>query len=684
MKQIDFTGNPTEEEVAACMAAIYLLRCQEEIQSEERETSPPASAWGLASRAEQTRSRISIRQSRATKNQTLWGITARSTQNLLTLALLVTSLFPLAVKAQEVNSQLPGARRAVAVGNTFAASGAYSTSQLPTTGKLSANGLYAGRPAASTEQQPAAVGEFTGQTSPVSNSQFAGQSTPWRTQNTPSCRVAGNGRSPVDGQPAANAIPTNSRRGFVPSLPVNHLITEAEIPQCKQPIRVAVAVGVSSVDLTLPDGAEVFDAETEELVAQLPSRSSWNISLRATSTTPKLCFSGKFANRAFKKVIVDRSVSPVKLGAYQYRQAGFQPVVLDSESPLFALGLRPLKSAPATYQPVGYFPPTTAGKTSVAPTVAPLKSYIIRPSRPDGIIGVGNRAYRGQMMIRPKADQLSVINTLDLEEYLLAVVPSEMPASWPLEALKAQSIAARSYAVANLGKHGSEGYDVSATVDDQVYNGIQGETENSNTAVAQTKGLVIKHRGNTVSAFFHSAGGGCTELAEHVWGKPVPYLKSVMDYDDRSPHFEWTRQFPVLAAEECLKKAGKDVGSLLAIMPIVKTSSGRVKTAMVVGTQGPAVLSGEELRRVFALPSCLFNACIDSNGSYVFAGRGHGHGLGMSQWGARTLAEQGYNAAQIVAYYYKDVAIESATFQSARASQEAQPIPFPGDRQFDQ
>lgn len=438
----------------------------------------------------------------------------------------------------------------------------------------------------------------------------------------------------------------------------------SESPKPKSSIlRVALAAGSNQAAiLSFPDGATLCDVRSGDLLAQMPPRSSWDVRMQ---TSPDSClyltFSGTVGNYAFNRVVVDRSVSstsPYRSAAFQRNtDSGFQPVLLDAGRPEFALNLRKTAKSPRpafpTYRSIGF----SSEEPSGLPVVEQPRTFLIKPLRPDGLVGVGSKLYRGCIELQLTADQMRVVNVVDLEDYLLSVVPAEMPGSWSVEALKAQAIAARSYAVANLGKHSKEGYDLVATVADQVYAGVERETDNSNRAVAETRGLVLKHQDKVVSAFFHSAGGGCTELAEHVWGKPVPYLKSVTDFDHSSPHFEWTRPFKFSEAEECLKKSGKDPGQLLSILPLVRTSSGRLKQAMLIGTSTPVIVSGEELRKIFSLPSSLFNACVD-NDCYVFAGRGFGHGLGMSQWGAKSLAEQGYNAAQILSYYYKDVSID--------------------------
>jgi SpoIID/LytB domain protein len=279
------------------------------------------------------------------------------------------------------------------------------------------------------------------------------------------------------------------------------------------------------------------------------------------------------------------------------------------------------------------------------------------------VFTLNGRMYRGALWVIPTVvkdkngvcvTRLTAINVLDLEDYLMSVIPSEMPSSWPREALKAQAIAARSYAIANLGKYGTQGFDVKATVLDQAYRGAIAETVSTNRAVSETKGIVMKHQGKVVPGFFHSSSAGHTDVAEHVWTKEVPYLKSVPDMDHKSKFVLWDRKFSVQQIDSLL---GKDVGSVLGLFPVHRSPAGRVKNLLVIGTNGSTFVSGATVRQVFALPSTNFNVLAYQD-SYVFRGQGFGHGLGMSQYGARTLAEHGYNAGQILTYYYKDVTFE--------------------------
>ena len=194
-------------------------------------------------------------------------------------------------------------------------------------------------------------------------------------------------------------------------------------------------------------------------------------------------------------------------------------------------------------------------------------SVVLRPDS-SGFVSVKGRWYHGKLMIRVvNGDKLTVINIVDLEDYLKGVVPAEMSSGWELEALKAQAIAARSYALANLNKQAKYGYDLKDTTADQVYGGATVETEKTNRAVEETAGLVLTYDMKIITAYyFASAAGGMTNT--NAWGASLPYLRSVPSFDENA------------------KK--------------------------------------------------------------------NGHGVGMSQHGANNLAKQGYNAFQILQYFYQD------------------------------
>lgn len=417
-------------------------------------------------------------------------------------------------------------------------------------------------------------------------------------------------------------------------------------------------------EIVAPDGAELIDEQTNKVLAVLPPQSRWNVSTAGSAQNPQLCFSGNCGSVSSGKLIIAGRSSSNSASYVRPGQFASAPQTRNSATPRFILPLKVShgdETSKGDYRPVSFTPNSGAAQMAKAKTPRVVQpGFLIKPPGPNGVISVQGKPYRGDLVIRSRNDDkpgFLVLNQVELEDYLLSVVPSEMPASWNLEGLKAQTIAARSYAIANLGKHQNEGYDVKANTEDQVYLGVQTEAENSNRAVAETKGLVLTHEGKTVCAFFHSSGGGHTEIAEHVWKKGVPYLRSVPDFDDQSPHFAWNREIQVANIEEALRKQGKDVGAVLGIFPLARTASQRLQNALIAGTLQTLIVSGEELRKLFSAPSSVFNIGQAAN-AYLLAGRGFGHGLGMSQWGAKYLSEQGYNAAQILSYYYRDVAIQ--------------------------
>jgi stage II sporulation protein D len=454
-----------------------------------------------------------------------------------------------------------------------------------------------------------------------------------------------------------------------------------------QTVRVLLGAPRQKVDLDLPDGGSIYSTDGT-LVAKIGPRSSWSLNLASSAWQnqnspnrlsltaspprgqkgPKFVFTGKGSldtatTAGLKDVAINSEGSGRTIQRTSFVPQGF-PRAIPMES-RFALGGE-----------VGYL---------IIPDARSSEGAV-------PLVGINGQLYRGSIFLRPfvsaqngatgqaSTTSIGVINIVKIEDYLLSVVPSEVPSSWPVEVLKAQAIAARSYVVANLGKHKADGYDVKDTVEDQVYRGVISENDDTNVACAKTAGLVLKQNDQVISAFFHSTSGGSTELAENVWSKPLPYLKSVVDYDDASPHFNWERSFTVDQLNKLLgfqsgqdatadksagrsgdkngDKTGSDQISAVFVVGRHKSDAQRVKHVAVVGTSSGRLLTGSEMRKLLNLPSTQFSV-YQADGAYVFSGRGNGHGLGLSQWGAKALADKGYNAGQILSYYYKDVTIES-------------------------
>lgn len=272
------------------------------------------------------------------------------------------------------------------------------------------------------------------------------------------------------------------------------------------------------------------------------------------------------------------------------------------------------------------------------------------------------RAYRGVIELRRTEAGLTVVNELELEAYLYGVLKLEINPAWPAEAVKAQAIAARTLALASLGRFAREGYDVRDNTDSQVYGGVTFEDPRATAAVDATRGLVLLHSGGPIFAAYHADSGGRTEDSEHVWGRAYPYLRGVEDpYVAGSPYERWTRSLPLGQLESALRRAGVGVRELRGIEVAQTSPSGRALTVRLTGADGAVELSGHRLRTLVGpdvIRSTLFQVRV-RDGVAEFEGRGWGHGVGLSQWGARGMALRGWDFTRILRHYYTGVQITS-------------------------
>lgn len=257
-----------------------------------------------------------------------------------------------------------------------------------------------------------------------------------------------------------------------------------------------------------------------------------------------------------------------------------------------------------------------------------------------------------------------VINRVDLEEYVKGVVPAEVSSTWHPEMLKAQAVAARTYALYQQMLSATREYDVAATVQDQVYRGKQGIDAGILRAVEETRGLVVTYQDAPIYAAFSSTAAGLTEDAMNVWSKEYPYLKGVeCPFDLASPYYQWKSSFKIDTLEESLRQQGFSVGTIEAITPLSFSRGGRVATLRVLHSGGELVLRGEELRKAVGytiIPSTQF--AVESIGrDMVLSGFGAGHAVGMCQWGAKELAELGYSFSTILQYYYPGTELQNMT-----------------------
>jgi stage II sporulation protein D len=254
---------------------------------------------------------------------------------------------------------------------------------------------------------------------------------------------------------------------------------------------------------------------------------------------------------------------------------------------LQALVLEPLPAASAGRRPIG------------APDgIASLVWGGALPS-PEGLVALGRRAYRGALQVRPEGSALMALNLIPLETYLPSVVGSEMPARWPAQALRAQAVAARTYALSQ--RKPAAPYDLKSTVASQAYLGVEAETPSTRAAVAATRSQVLRFGGALIDAVFHSSSGGSTENSGETWNRQLPYLVSVPDGDDQSPWRQWSLRFE----PQQLRRAFRETAGANRIEVLATSSTGRVRRARVIGPAGSLDLSGGELRQRLGLRSTL-------------------------------------------------------------------------------
>jgi stage II sporulation protein D len=307
-------------------------------------------------------------------------------------------------------------------------------------------------------------------------------------------------------------------------------------------------------------------------------------------------------------------------------------------------------------------------KSDGASFIAGGRSY----DRPDilitsnGIIEFGTKKYRGSFVLYREGGKMLIVNRLSIEEYLYGVLPSEISPSWHMEALKAQAVAARSFAFYNKLAAKDKRYDLESSVNSQVYNGFGVEAETTNNAVNATRGLVMSYDGAVVQAFFHANSGGMTEDSREVWGGSLPYLKCVDDpFCSEGKHYKWDYTVTLSKLSDNLSRNGISVGEIYDIKVLERDDSGRVTQLKFYGSGGTHIIKGKDLRTyagVDSIRSSNFEVRIDSADA-LFNGLGWGHGVGLSQEGAQGMAKKGYLFKDILKYYYKGVSIKKAVLK---------------------
>ncbi len=351
----------------------------------------------------------------------------------------------------------------------------------------------------------------------------------------------------------------------------------------------------------------------------------------------------------------------------------------------------------------------------------------------------GKRPYRGSFIIKASSGGILVINKLPLEDYIKGTMKLELSPSWPPEALKAQIIVARTYALKNLRRHEEEGFNFCATDHCQRYGGINAEDPVTNRLVEETKGLVLTYHNELASAVFHSESGGFTESALDVWGREIPYLVEVPSpWEESAPHSSWRVEFTTEQLEESLSRACLIQGEILDIR-LFSSPEGRVEKIEVITTEGEFSFPASRFREAIGweeLPSTFFvmrkeekeqkvrqesfpspssssssssfsssfdyyewmekdwdlddiinflkmreeernrkkgipppprvvvvEEVVSQGATFIFEGKGYGHGVGLSQWGAKGMAEEGFSCREILSHYFPGCEIQRATFK---------------------
>ena len=291
-----------------------------------------------------------------------------------------------------------------------------------------------------------------------------------------------------------------------------------------------------------------------------------------------------------------------------------------------------------------------------------LSQVLLRPLRLEaraGFLSVNSKSYRDAIELIPKENgKLSVVNVLKLEDYLVGVVNKEIRSDFPREAIKAQVVAARSYALATLAdrrKNRITLWDLQSNEMDQVYDGSDHEDARSHRFVKETIGEVLMNEGNVLRAYYHSSNGGFSEMPDNVWGDESgaldrgAFAARESNVDREKTPAPWQIQLSPQLGEFIF-----GVGKIKDVQVISRTSGQRVKQLKIVGEEKSQILTGAEFRRKLGnrwLKSTLFWVSKRS-GHFVIEGRGFGHGVGLSQLGARAMARLGKTYKDILKFYY--------------------------------
>ena len=287
------------------------------------------------------------------------------------------------------------------------------------------------------------------------------------------------------------------------------------------------------------------------------------------------------------------------------------------------------------------------------------KALMVTSAR--GFQAIKGRHYRDKIRVVPGPNRdLWVINELPLEEYLVGLINCEISSQWSIEALKAQAVTARTFAIFQKGNRSDRVYDLEGSVNDQVYGGAGLEDDRSRQAVRETAGEILLYKGNPIFAVYHACCGGKLESPEYLWAGSFPYLNSVIcTYCLDSPHFLWNYQMDGYQLAKALGRAGYSTLRVGEIELGERNESGRILRLFIKGEKDRWEIPGKEFRRLLGYDQIRSTNfwLKESDGSFLFSGLGWGHGVGLCQWGAKGMADAGIDYRSILKYYYQGIEI---------------------------
>ncbi|MCA9400370.1 MAG: SpoIID/LytB domain-containing protein [Candidatus Omnitrophica bacterium] len=267
------------------------------------------------------------------------------------------------------------------------------------------------------------------------------------------------------------------------------------------------------------------------------------------------------------------------------------------------------------------------------------------------------KRYRGLLdIIVDQDDKLLLVNKLPLERYIKGVLYHEVTDRWPMEAMKAQAVAARTYAVYQLESNQKQFFDVTSDIYSQVYGGRSAEKFRTNIAVDETRGEVLTYNGKIVPAYFHSNCGGHTEDVRELWNHDLePLYGRICEFCSNAAHSHWKRNFQSSEVQKTLNERGMNVGLIKEIIIKDKNQSGRIRTLEIHTREGKThTISGKKFREYLGPNQLKSNKYDIVMKGYYFdvIGQGWGHGVGMCQWGAYEMARKRNTYTEILQYYY--------------------------------